>query len=50
MQDIFINLMFNIFKTYINVKIIYSFFFFFERIKVEKVQKIVGNLHDKEEC
>ena len=39
MKDIFLNLMFNILKNYMD----------FIRMKIEKVEKLVTNLHDKNE-
>ena len=39
MKDVFSNLMFNILKKYISP-------FLPERMKIEKVEKLVTNLHD----
>ena len=41
MKNIFLNLMFNILKNYRNYIMI------FEKVKIEKVEKLVANLHDK---
>ena len=43
MKNIFLNLMFNILKNYRNYIMI------FEKVKIEKVEKLVANLHDKTE-
>ena len=43
---IFLKLMFNIFKHYMNFIMITIFT---ERIKIEKVKNLVANLHDKTE-
>ena len=42
-KDIFLKMMFNTLKTNIIFKIIYPFF-----LKIEKVEKLAANLHDKE--
>ena len=47
MKDIFLKLIFNILKTSMNFIMIYHFFR--ERTKIEKVEKLVANLHDKSE-
>ena len=41
MENIFLKLMFNILKNYRN------FIMIFEKVKIEKVEKLVANLHDK---
>ena len=46
-QDIFLKLMFNISKYYLKFKMIYPIFP--EKIKIEKVEKLVVNFHDKME-
>ena len=46
MEGIFLKSMFNILKNYIAFKIIYVLS---ERMKIEKVEKLVANLHDKKE-
>ena len=46
MKDFFSKLMFSILKNYINFILIYHFY---QRMKIEKVQKLVANLHDKTE-
>ena len=45
MKDIFLKLMFNIFKNYMTFTMIYHFLP--ERIKIEKAEKLVANLHNK---
>ena len=47
MKDTFLKLMFNILKIYMNIIMIYHFLP--ERMKIEKVEKLVANLHDKTE-
>ena len=47
-KDTFLKLMFNIVKNYMNFIMIYHFLQ--ERIKNEKIEKLVANLHDKTEC
>ena len=47
MKDIFLKLIFNILKTSMSFIMIYHFLL--ERTKIEKVQKLVANLHDKSE-
>ena len=47
MKDIFLKLIFNILKTYMNFIMIYHFLL--ERMKIEVVEKLVANLHDKSE-
>ena len=47
MKDIFLKLIFNILKTYMNFIMIYHFLL--ERMKIETVEKLVANLHDKSE-
>ena len=47
MKDIFLKLMFNIFKNYMTFTMIYHFLP--ERIKIEKVEKLVANSHNKTE-
>ena len=42
-KDIFLKMMFNTLKTYIIFKMIYPFC-----LKIEKVEKLTANLHDKE--
>ena len=46
MKDIFSKLMFSILKNYMNFIMIT---FLPERLKIEKVEKLVPNLHDKTE-
>ena len=46
-NDNFPKMMSNILKTYMNVIMIYHFYQ--ERMKIEKVDKLVSNLHDKTE-
>ena len=41
MKNIFLKLMSNILKNYRN------FIMIFEKVKIEKVEKLVANLHDK---
>ena len=48
MKGIFSKLIFNILKNYINSIVIYDLFLP-ERMKIEKVKKLVTNLHDKSE-
>ena len=48
MKDIFLKLMFNILKNYMNF--IMSYHFSPERMKIEKVGKLVANSHNKTEC
>ena len=47
MNDIFLKLMFNTLKKYMNFIIIYQFLP--ERMKIKKFEKLVTNLHDKNE-
>ena len=47
MKDIFLKLIFNILKTYMNFIMIYHFLL--ERMKIETVEKLVATLHDKSE-
>ena len=47
MKGIFLKLMFNILKNYMNFIMIYHFCH--KRVAIEKVEKIVDNLHDKTE-
>ena len=47
MDDIFSKLMFNILKDYINFILLYHFYQ--KKMKIEKVEKLVANLHDKTE-
>ena len=51
MNDIFLKLMFNILKSYMSFITIYHYYHFtiyhFLKMKIEKVEKIVFNLHDK---
>ena len=47
MKGIFLKLMFNILKNYMNFIMIYHFCH--KRITIEKVEKLVDNLHDKTE-
>ena len=47
MKDIFLKLIFNILKTYMNFIMIYHFLL--ERMKIEVVEKLAANLHDKSE-
>ena len=47
MKDIFLRLMFNILTNYMDFIMIYTFLP--ERMKIEKVEKLVANLHDKTE-
>ena len=50
MENIFMKLMCNILKDYMNFIIIYNYLPFLpERIKVEKVEKLVANLKDRTE-
>ena len=42
MKDIFLKIMFNIYMTFTN-----DLPFLPKRIKIEKVEKVVANLHDK---
>ena len=44
MKDIFLQLMFNILKNYINFIIIYHFYQ--KELKLKKIKKLVTNLHD----
>ena len=44
MKDIFLKLMFNTLKNYMNLPVLS------ERIKLEKVKKLISNLHYKTEC
>ena len=46
MKDIFLKLMFNILKNYMKFTMIYHLP---ERMKTEKVKKLVASLHDKTE-
>ena len=45
MNDIFLKLMFNILKSYMGFITIYHYYHL--KMKIEKVEKIVFNLHDK---
>ena len=47
MKDIFSKLMFNILKNYLNFTMIYHFYR--KKMKIEKVEQLVTNLHDKTE-
>ena len=47
MKDIFSKLMFSILKHYMNFIMIY--YFYLKKRKIEKVEKLVANLHDKTE-
>ena len=47
MKDCLLKLMFNILKNYVTFTMIYHFLP--ERMKIEKVEKLVANLHDKKE-
>ena len=47
MKGIFLKLMFNILKNYMNFIMIYHFCH--RRMTIEKVEKLVDNLHDKTE-
>ena len=47
MDDIFSKLMFNILKDYMNFILLYHFYQ--KKMKIEKVEKLVANLHDKTE-
>ena len=47
MKDIFSKLIFDILKNYENFIMIYHFYP--EGIKIQKVEKLVSNLHDKTE-
>ena len=47
MKGIFLKLMFNILKNYMNFIMIYHFCH--KRMTIEKVEKLVDNLHDKTE-
>ena len=47
MKDIFSKLMFSILKDYMNFIMIY--YFYLKKKKIEKVEKLVANLHDKTE-
>ena len=44
MKNFFSKLMFNTLKNYMNFMI---YHFYLKRIKIEKVEKLVTNLHDK---
>ena len=46
MKDFFLKLTFNVLKIYITFIMIYLLP---ERMKIEKVEKLVANLHDKNE-
>ena len=48
MQDIFVKLVFDILKNYLNFKIIFPFIP--EKMKIEKSVKLLTNLHDKTAC
>ena len=48
MKHIFLKLMFNILKNYMNFIIIYHFYLRGKTLK--KLGKLVANLHDKTEC
>ena len=48
MKDIFWKLMFSILKNYMDFIKIYHFLP--ERIEIERVEKLIANLHDKTEC
>ena len=45
MRDVFLKLMLNVLKNYMNFTMIYHFLP--ERMKTEKVEKLVANLHDQ---
>ena len=45
MNDIFLKLMFNMLKRYMTFTMIYGFLP--QRMKIEKVEKLLANLHDK---
>ena len=47
MKDIFLKLMFNILRIYMNFTL--NLTFLSERMKIKKVEKLVANLHDKTE-
>ena len=53
MQDIFLKLMFNILKVYMIFNYTFELHnelhFLPERMKIEKVERLVGNWHDKKE-
>ena len=50
MKDIFLKLMFNILKNYKKILELHNDLpLLLERIKIEKVKKLVANLHDKTE-
>ena len=48
MKDIFWKLMFSILKNYMDFIKIYHFLP--ERIEIERVEKLIANLHDQTEC
>ena len=48
-KDIFSKLMFNVLKNCINFIMIYHETILPERMKIEKIEKLVTNLHDKTE-
>ena len=50
MKDILEKLMFIILKNYMNFILHNDLLFLPERIKTEKFEKLVANLHDKTEC
>ena len=45
MKNIFLKLMYNTLKNYINFIMIYHFYL--KKMEIEKVEKLVANLHDK---
>ena len=45
MMDIFLKLIFNTPKIYITFTMIYHFYL--KKMKIEKVEKLIANLHDK---
>ena len=48
MKDIFLKVMFNTLKNYMNFIIIYPFLP--KRMKAENIEKLVAKLHDKKIC
>ena len=48
-KDIFLKLMFNILKTYMNLMNIMDLPFLPERVKIKKIKKLVAISHDKTE-
>ena len=49
MKDIFLNLMLNTQKNYMNFIMTYHFYLKERKLKIEKVEKLVTNLSDKNE-